>query len=517
MNAMREESRSVWMDVEVAPDAAPLTEDTKTDVVVVGSGIAGLSIAYELVLRGQSVLVLDRGPIAGGMTSRTTAHLAPICDDSLAELLSMRGKDLAQGFQASQNAAVDRIETIQKELGIDCEFRRLDALLFLDPKSKPSVLDDEVEAADEIGVAVERGSGLPLQTLEDRPYLRYPDQATFHPLKYLRGLAAALQEKGARLHAYSAVTEITEDGQGVHVTLEAGHAVDASFVVVATNSPIHDLFALHTKQAPYRTYAMGFEIERGTLADALYWDTEDPYHYVRLTSGTDGKDVLIVGGEDHKTGEANDAHARFAALTSWIKTLVPNLGAELYRWSGQVMDTLDYGAFIGRETHRNRTFVTTGDSGQGITHGVVASLIIPDLIEGKENAYTAVYEPARKPIKAAMTFVSENSTAITNLAQYLAPGELASVEELEPGQGAIIRDGLTKIAAYRDADGALYQRSAVCTHLGCHLQWNAFETCWDCPCHGSHFAPDGSVLNGPAIAPLAEIPTGEDAKAEAER
>ena len=154
MNAMREESRSVWMDVDVAPDASPVAEDTKTDVVIVGAGIAGLSVAYELALRGHSVLVVDRGPIAGGMTSRTTAHLAPICDDSLSELLSMRGQELAQGFQASQSAAVDRIEAIQRELGIDCEFRRLDGILFLDPKSEPSVLDEEVSAAGDIGVAV---------------------------------------------------------------------------------------------------------------------------------------------------------------------------------------------------------------------------------------------------------------------------------------------------------------------------------------------------------------------------
>lgn len=513
MNAMREESRSVWMGVDVAPEATPLASGATADVVIVGAGIAGLSIAYELVLRGRSVLVLDRGAIAGGMTSRTTAHLAPICDDSLADLLSMRGQEAARGFQDSQSAAVDRIEAIQAELQIDCAFRRLDGLLFLDPESEPSVLDDEVEAAGEIGIAVERGTGLPLATLADRPYLRYPDQATFHPLKYLRGVCAELREKGARLHPFSPVEEITEDEGGVHVRLENGHVIDASFAVVATNSPIHDLFALHTKQAPYRTYAMGFEIERGALADALYWDTEDPYHYVRLTPGADGKDILIVGGEDHKTGEANDAPERFAALASWIRTLVPDLGPELYRWSGQVMDTLDYAGFIGREAGRDRIFVTTGDSGQGMTHGVVASLIIPDLIEGKPNAYESVYEPARKPVRAAMTFVSENSTAITNLAQYLAPGELASVDELQPGQGAIIRQGLTKIAAYRAPDGTLHQRSAVCTHLGCHLQWNAFETCWDCPCHGSHFAPDGSVLNGPAIAPLAQITPGQDGSA----
>ncbi|RXT50441.1 2Fe-2S ferredoxin [Bosea sp. Tri-44] len=509
MNAIREHSRSVWMDVEVAADAQPLSDDAKTDVAIVGAGIAGLSIAYELMRRGHSVLVLDRGPIAGGMTSRTTAHLAPICDDSLSELLSMRGAELARGFQASQSAAVDRIEAIQRELGIDCEFRRLDGILFLDPKSEASVLDDEVEAAAEIGVTVERGNGLPLQTLEDRPYLRYSEQATFHPLKYLQGLAKSLTDQGGKLHPYSAVEEISEDGSGVRIRLASGNTVEAAHVVVSTNSPIHDLFALHTKQAPYRTYAMAFEIERGALADALYWDTEDPYHYVRLTSRSDGKDILIVGGEDHKTGEADDAPARFAALESWIRTLIPDLGRELHRWSGQVMDTLDYGAFIGREAQRERTFVTTGDSGQGITHGVVASLIIPDLIERKECPYAAVYEPARKPLKAAATFLSENATVVTNLAEYLAPGELSSVDELQPGQGAIIRDGLDKIAAYRAEDGTLHQCSAVCTHLGCHLQWNSLERCWDCPCHGSHFAPDGSVLNGPAIAPLARVePSG---------
>ena len=513
MNTMREQSRSVWMDVEVASDVAPLSENAKADVAIVGAGIAGLSVAYELALRGRSVIVLDRGPIAGGMTARTTAHLAPICDDSLSELLSMRGQELASGFQGSQSAAVDRIEAIQAELSIDCEFRRLDGILFLDPASEPSVLDDEVAAASEIGVKVARGKGLPLETLQDRPFLRYPNQATFHPLKYLRGLFNALQEKGARLHAFSAVEEISEDQEGVHLRLTSGHAVDASYAVVATNSPIHDLFALHTKQAPYRTYAMGFEIERGALADALYWDTEDPYHYVRLTSGADGKDVLIAGGEDHKTGEANDAPARFAALESWIRMLLPGLGPELYRWSGQVMDTLDYGAFIGRESGHDRIFVITGDSGQGITHGVVASLIIPDLIDGKDNPYATVYDPSRKPIKAAVTFVTENSTLATNLAQYLMPGELGSVEELEPGQGAIIRDGPTKIAAYRADDGTLYQRSAVCTHLGCHLQWNSLEKCWDCPCHGSHFAPDGSVLNGPAVTPLREANSGGPARA----
>lgn len=502
MNAKREHSRSAWMDVQVAPDAKELTNDAKADVVIVGAGIAGLSIAYELVLSGHAVLVLDRGEIAGGMTSRTTAHLAPICDDSLSELVSVRGVDLAKDFQASQEAAVDKIEEIQRQLGIECEFRRLDGILFLDPVSEATVLDAEVSAAKEIGVAVTREVGLPLRTLEDRPFLRYPAQAAFHPLKYLHGVAKALVEKGGRLHGNTPVVEISEADDEVDLKLASGHRVKADYAVVATNSPIHDIASLHTKQAPYRTYAMGFETERGMLNDALYWDTEDPYHYVRLTRGGDGKDILIVGGEDHKTGEADDAEARFAALTSWIKTLVPELGPERYRWSGQVMDTPDYCGFIGGEGGSRRIFVATGDSGQGITHGVVASLIIPDLIEGRRNAFAEVYDPTRTLSKAASTVVGENTTAATNLTEHLAPGELASIDELEPGQGAVIGDGLGKIAAYRAQDGTLYQHSAACTHLGCHLRWNSFEQCWDCPCHGSHFAPNGEVLHAPAISPL---------------
>lgn len=505
MNVWDEHSRSVWMDVEVAPDAKPLAADAKAEVAVVGSGIAGLSIAYELAQRGLSVIVLDRGRIAGGMTSRTTAHLAPICDDSLASLLSMRELDEARGFQASQSAAVDRIAQIVDRHGIECEFRRLDGILFLDPGSEKSVLDDEVAAAGKLGVEVTRRTGLPLQTLEAALHLRYPGQATFHPLKYLQGLCEAIAEQGAALHPHSPVEDITEDDDGVRLTIAGGHTVLANHVVVATNSPVHARFAYHTKQAPYRTYAMAFQIERGQLADALYWDTADPYHYVRLTAGADDKDLLIVGGEDHKTGEADDAPKRFGALEAWIRTLLPELGLETHRWSGQVMDTLDYAAYIGLDPDSKRTYVATGDSGQGITHGVVASLVIPAMIAGEGSDYAAVYRPGRTPARAASTFLSENATAVTNMAEYAMPGDIASVDELGPGEGGILRDGLNKIAAYRDENGMVQLRSAACTHLGCHLKWNSFERCWDCPCHGSQFAPDGSVLNGPAISALSPV------------
>jgi hypothetical protein len=232
-------------------------------------------------------------------------------------------------------------------------------------------------------------------------------------------------------------------------------------------------------------------------------DTFDPYHYVRLEPGSGDTEYLIVGGADHKTGEADDAAVRFEGLESWNRGLVPTLGRATHRWSGQVLEPLDYGGFIGRNPGSKNVYVATGDSGQGITHGVVASLLLSDLIMKGASPWHDLYEPSRKPLSAVQNFIAENATAIKNFAEYIAPGELSSIEELRPGQGAIIREGLSKIAAYRDDSGVLYRCSAACTHVGCHVHWNSLEVCWDCPCHGSHFAVDGTALSAPAISALA--------------
>jgi glycine/D-amino acid oxidase-like deaminating enzyme/nitrite reductase/ring-hydroxylating ferredoxin subunit len=505
MSVSKERTVSLWMETEVAPDAPSLRADDKADVVVVGSGIAGLSTAYELALRGKDVVVLDRGPIGKGMTSRTTAHLTPICDDSFDSYISVRGKDPARLFYQSQCEAVNRIEAVQRDESIPCNFRRLDGFLFPAIGSDPSVLTKELEAARSIGVAVEGTRGVPFKGQDKTRCLRYPDQATFHPLRYLRGLARALVVRKARLYADTVVESVEEDESGVTVRTEAGNEVRALAAVIATNSPINDRVAIHTKQAPYRTYAMAFTVPRGEMPDGLYWDTLDPYHYVRLQPGPGTTDYLIVGGADHKTGEADDAWARFEGLESWIRGLVPAVGRETHRWSGQIMDTIDYTAFIGRNPGSKNVYVATGDSGQGITHGVVSSLLIPALIMDGRSPWEELYDPARKAPSGITSFITENVTAVKNFAEYIAPGELKSVYELEPGRGAIIREGLTKVAAYRDEQGQLHRRSAACTHLGCHVHWNSLERCWDCPCHGSHFAVDGTVLNAPAVGPLAPL------------
>jgi Rieske Fe-S protein len=226
---------------------------------------------------------------------------------------------------------------------------------------------------------------------------------------------------------------------------------------------------------------------------------------VRLQPGQGSTDYLIVGGADHKSGEADDAGVRFDALEAWTRNLIPAAKDVTHRWSGQVLDTIDYAAFIGRNPGNKNIYVHTGDSGQGMTHGVVGSLINSALILNQSARWQEVYEPSRKTLSAINNYLRENLTAVKNFSEYLAPGELNSLNELKPGQGAIVRNGLTKIAAYRDRAGVLQTRSATCTHIGCHLHWNSFETCWDCPCHGSQFAVDGTALNAPAISPLAKV------------
>jgi glycine/D-amino acid oxidase-like deaminating enzyme/nitrite reductase/ring-hydroxylating ferredoxin subunit len=505
MNVGDEKTQSLWMDADVAAGAKALARDERADTAVIGSGIAGLSTAYELAQQGHSVVVLDRGKIGSGMTARTTAHLTSPSDDGFESLTQLRGEKLARMFYDSHSAAIGRIEAIQEKEKIECTFRRLDGFLFPALGKKPAdELSSEYEAAQKLGIAVDWHTGLPFKGLAETRCLRYANQATFHPLRYLRGLAEAVEKRGGKLFADTRVDEVTEDSNGVTVRTENGRTVSARWAVVATNSPINNTAAVHTKQAPYRTYAMALTIPKDTLKDGLYWDTLDPYHYVRLQTGRGNFDYVIAGGADHKTGEADDGEERFAAIEGWIRNLLPQLGNVTHRWSGQILDPVDYSAFIGRNPGSENIFIATGDSGQGITHGVVASLLLRDLILQGKSDWIELYDPSRKTGSAVRNFISENITPLKSFAEYVAPGEISSLDELKAGHGAILRRGMQKIAAYRDPNGKLHQHAAACTHLGCHVHWNSTEMCWDCPCHGSQFAPDGTALNGPAITPLAK-------------
>jgi glycine/D-amino acid oxidase-like deaminating enzyme/nitrite reductase/ring-hydroxylating ferredoxin subunit len=513
MNVFDENTRSLWMEVDVAK-APALDGSERADVAVVGAGIAGLSVAYELLDRGRSVIVLDRGEIGSGMTARTTAHLATALDDNYSNLIKARGLDCARLFYQSLKASLDRIAAIQTAENIECDFCWLDGYWVLAPTTPASELDDELQACAKIGVPVEdcrEQTALHAGRLVRS--LRFPGQARFHPAKYLAGLAAAIKRKGGRLFANSCVQSI--DPKQGHIVLDTdlGHKVRASKIIVATNSPVNVRVAIHNKQGPYRTYAIAAKLPKGVLKDALYWDTFDPYHYVRLQPLSQRQDIVIIGGEDHKSGETDDGERRFAALEGWSRDHLPKMGEITHRWSGQVLEPADYVGFIGQSPKNENVFLVSGDSGQGLTNGVVAGMLIADLLTSGSSPWKEVYDPGRKVGSTIGNFISENSTPIMNFAEYLSAADLASVQKLKAGEGRIVRKGFRKIAACRDQKGKLHLHSASCTHLGCVVHWNSLEQCWDCPCHGSQFAPDGTALNGPAVSSLAKLEGSEDLEA----
>lgn len=498
-NVSVERSRALWMEAP-AIEAPPLARDTEADVLVVGSGIAGLSAAYELRERGKSVAVVDRGAIAGGMTARTTAHLASAWDDFYHDLIATRGEDHARVVHQSHAAAIDRIEAIQRSEQIPCDFQRVDGYLCLADGDDAAVLDREREACSRIRFAgVTREAGSPLGA--NRPCLRFPRQARIHPLSYLAGLAAALRRREVPLFARTAVTEVSEEGGGITATTGNGHTIHAAVAVVATNSPITAGLPLHAKQAPYRTFALAGLVPRGSVPDALIWDTADPYHYVRLQP-QGAQDCLIVGGEDYKSGTEDDAAGRFDRLEAWARAHFPALTEITHRWSGQVLEPMDGVGFIGRNPGSEQIFISTGDSGQGMTHGALAGILLAALASGEKHPWADTYSPTRTPVGALGEMLAENLTALRGMAEHVTGGEVADVKEIGRGTGAVLRDGLHKVAVFRDLEGRLHRCSATCTHAGCIVHWNSFERCWDCPCHGSQFGIDGAVLNGPAVTPL---------------
>ena len=499
-------TQSIWSATTEALARPALVKDERANICVVGAGIAGMTTAYLLARAGKSVIVLDDGPIGGGMTGRTTAHLVTALDDRYFELESLHGEEGARLAAESHVAAIDCVEDIVRKEQIDCEFERLDGYLFVPPGESKEILERELAAAHRAGLTnIEMIERAPIDSYDTGNALRFPLQAQFHPLKYLAGLTRAIERDGGQIYCQTHADKI-EGGESARIETAPGHVVNANAVVVATNTPVNDRFEIHTKQAGYQTYVIGAAVPRGSVTRALFWDTPDPYHYVRIESLTDGRDFLISGGEDHKTGQKDDANVRFAALERWTRTRFPMMKEIEFRWSGEVMEPFDGLAFIGRNPldHEN-VFIATGDSGNGMTHGTIAGILLTDLILERENAWARLYEPSRKTLRAIKKYLRENINTAEQLVDLVTPGEVESVAQIAPGSGAIMRKGLKKIAAYKDESGDVHELSAVCRHLGCIVDWNSLEKTWDCPCHGSRYDALGKVIMGPANSDLTPV------------
>lgn len=504
---------SFWIDsTDIIAFEKP-TQDITTEVLIIGGGIAGLTTAYKLLKAGKKVVLVEDGFIGSGETGRTTAHLSCALDDRYYYLQNTFGKENARLAAESHTAAIDEIEKIVNELQINCDFERVNGYLFLHPNDKEKNLDKEFEATQNAGLETVLLNHTPsLAESQNQRCLAFKNQAQFHILHYVKGLSKAIIDLGGTIYTEAHAENITEKGATVN-----GFNFCGKYIVVATNTPINDVLTMHTKQHAYRTYVIGGKIPKGSLPHALWWDTGDPeskwvaqpYHYVRLQNFDDENDLLIVGGEDHKTGQADEegisAFSRYELLEIWARKYFPLLNEISYKWSGQVMEPFDSLGFLGRNPGDQNVFIITGDSGNGMTHATIGAMIISDMIQGIDNKWQDLYSPSRITFKAIGDYMKEAGNMASQYLDWITGSDLDNTADLEPGDGGILSFGLRKVAVYRDYDKTLHAFSAVCPHLGCIVQWNSDEKSFDCPCHGSRFAADGTVLNGPAESNLSNL------------
>lgn len=495
--------------------ANPLTNNPRYDVCVIGGGIAGLTTAYLLATEGKTVIVLDGKPkIVAGETEYTTAHLAWVIDDRFSRVASIRGEEAAELAAESHLLAIELIEAITRRENIACDFERVDGYLFPGADG-PGVIRKEMLTMTQLGLIFERVDHVPFPAAATGPALRFPGNAQFHPLKYLMALSGIIRARGGAIHTETQVTNI-DSGSPCTVHTKNGHTVIANDVVVATGSPFDSGVSMHMKVAAYITYAIALEIPPNTIPRALYWDTEDPYHYVRTARGNDGKEMLIVGGEDHRTGQADDQQSRWEKLEAWTRERFPQAGEVVHHWSGEIFETPDGLGLIGRALGwRDHVYIITGDSGMGITHGTLGARLVADLIHGRTNPYAGLYSPSRWMPGALRTLFTENANMAAQYTSWLTGGEVSSADEIPPGHGAVVRSGLSKLAVYNDEQGQVHEMSAVCPHMGAIVHWNPGEKTWDCPCHGSRFKCTGEVAHGPAVEGLTPVSKAEAVAAPA--
>jgi len=518
------------------PKFPKLDRDLETDVCIVGAGISGISTAYELVTRGLNVVLIEAREVLSGETGRTSGHLANDLDDGYPEIAKKHGDKGAKMAAESHTWALNRVGEISKQLGIECEYRHLPGYDFSQyPRGDKNhasdirTLIEEGQKAKELGIATEYKEGFKLKgwegNVDQRDAVIYPAQATFHPTKYLIGVLEFLKrQSNFSCYTNTRCLDVIEKGmeilgmghKDVYVKTAGGHTIKCGDAVEATCVPLQKLSVI-AEEEYYRTYCIAARVPKGSIEDALFYDSAEEYKYVRLTECDEHNDYLVVGGGDHKVGQG-DTIAPFQELEEWTRARFPQTKSVDYKWSGQIFEPVDYMAFIGKNQGAKHTYIVTGDSGNGLTHGVLAGKLIADEITGEPNPWSSLYNPKRLA-SIAKSLPSMLSHDLQINAQYkrFLETDITDIEDLVPGEGGVLNSKTNKpLAVYKDEGGQIHKFSALCPHMKGVVCWNSAEKSWDCPVHGSRFSKDGVQLCGPAKMGLnPESESGEQKQAEA--
>ena len=491
---------SFWIESTPGTDFPPLGGEVSADVAVIGAGITGLTAALLLTRAGKSVAVLDAKRIVRGVTGHTTAKVTSSHGAIYSQLVRQFGEEGARMYGESNEAALARIAQFVEEERIECDFARRSNYLYAPAAEQLQTVEQEAEAAARVG--------LPATFVQESPLpfpiagaVRFDNQAQFHPRKYLLAFADGIVAAGGRIFEETRALDV-EEGTPCRVGTDKG-TLTARDVIVATHIPFLDRGFFFAKVHPYRSYVVCPRLDPSRDPVDMFVSTESPTHTVRSSPYEDGV-LLVIAGEGHKTGEHPNTEERYQALERWTREHFEIESME-YRWSTQDYYSVDHVPYIGRLTRRSRhVFAATGYNAWGLTNGTLAGMLLSDAVLGVENPWAPLYDANRvKPKASATMFVKENAKVARRwFGDRGKAGDREAVSRLRPGEGTVVRVSGKSVAVHRDHGGALHAVSAVCTHLACIVHWNAAEQSWDCPCHGSRFANDGKVIQGPAVKDL---------------
>jgi glycine/D-amino acid oxidase-like deaminating enzyme/nitrite reductase/ring-hydroxylating ferredoxin subunit len=499
---------AIWTADAPATSYPSLDGDGAFDVVVVGGGITGLTTALLLARDGHDVGLLDQGAIATGTSGHTTAKVTSQHHLTYARIRTTHGRDAARTYGTAMEAAKEQVAALAGE-GIECDLRRRPAYVYATRSFERPLLARETRAAQEAGLpaSLDADVPLPFSTLGG---MRFDDQLEIHARRYLLGLADRLVEAGGAIFEGTRAVHVSEAADGCVVHTERGQ-VRAGHVVVATLMPFLDRSGLFARAHASRSYVVTARV-RGGLPSAGLMAAAPPLHSIRSVPHR-GEELLMVLGESHHAGSPKATPERYERLADFVTEHWDVTSFE-HRWSSQDFASDDGVPYIGRLNVRSkRVHVATGFRKWGMTAGTLAGMLVTDAIAGRENAWAPLFSTTRvKPLAEAPRFLAENGrVGVRFLGDRLVARGTRDIEDLEPGEGAIVRCNGEKVAGFRDDDGTLHAVSARCTHLGCQVAWNGAERSWDCPCHASRFTVDGEILNGPATKPLSrkQPPAGD--------